>query len=110
MIELRRFLLTGAEHLGEEIALSPYYAVYRLAGGTPDGAYGEAFGHFFGTAVVAFGFALDESVTWCQSIFRATNLDNRLNLPIESRRTTFDQGNICGQAHFVDMPSRIQVI
>ena len=60
MIEFGRFLFTSPKHLGEEITLSPYYAVDRLARGTPDSADREALGHLFGTAVVAFGFALEE--------------------------------------------------
>ncbi len=40
----------------------------------------------------------------------ATHLDDRLNLAVESRRTTLNQGHTCSQAHLVDMPSRIEVI
>ena len=39
-----------------------------------------------------------------------TNLFDRLNLPIESCRSTLNQGYIRSQAHFVDMPSRIEVV
>ena len=42
--------------------------------------------------------------------FCATNFDDGLNLPIESCRTTLDQGNVRSQAHLVDMPSRIQIV
>ena len=34
--------------------------MYRLTRGASDCADGEALGDFFGTAVVAFGFALEE--------------------------------------------------
>ena len=44
-----------------------------------------------------------------QEIF-PTNLNDRLNLPIESCRSTLNQGYIRRQAHFVDMPSRIEVV
>lgn len=39
-----------------------------------------------------------------------TNLNDRLNLPIESCRSTLNQGYIRCQTHFVDMPSRIEVV
>ncbi len=40
----------------------------------------------------------------------ATHLDDRLNLAVESRRTTLDQRNTRSQAHLVDMPSRIEIV
>lgn len=42
--------------------------------------------------------------------FCTTNLDDRLNLTVESCRTTLDQGNIGSQAHLVDVSSRIKVV
>lgn len=46
------------ELVREKVALGPYYAVYRLAWSTSDGADRERFRCFFRGAVVAFGFAL----------------------------------------------------
>lgn len=39
-----------------------------------------------------------------------TDLDDGLHLPIESCRTTLNQGNVGSQTHLIDMPSRIEVV
>ena len=39
-----------------------------------------------------------------------TNPDDDLNLAIEARSTTLNQGHVCCQTHFVDMPSCVKII
>ena len=39
-----------------------------------------------------------------------TNPNDDLNLAIEARSTTLNQGHVCCQAHFVDMPSCVKII
>ena len=39
-----------------------------------------------------------------------TNPDDDLDLAIEARSTTLNQGHICCQTHFVDMPSCVKII
>lgn len=78
----------------EQIALGPDYTMNRLARGASNRADGKRFRCLFWCAVVASG---------------NTFLDD-LDLAIEASGATLYQGNIGRKAHFVDMPSRIQIV
>lgn len=78
----------------QQIALAPDNAVNRLARRASDGADGEGFGRLLGRAVVACRHALFDD----------------LNLAVEASCSAFNQGHICGEAHFIDMSSRLQII
>ena len=66
----------------------------RLAGCAADGADGESLGRLFRRAVVACCHAL---------------LDD-LDLAVEAGRAAFDQRDVGGQTHLVDVPPGIEVV
>ena len=78
-----------------------------------DCADGEGLGRVFGGAVVAFGFALaplvSRPISPALQIRVAHSLDD-LDLSVEASRATLYQRDIGRQAHFVDVPPRIQII
>lgn len=90
----------------KKIALAPYYAMYRLTRCTSYRTDRKGLGHFFGVAVVAFGFALHFSVKVLLDGY-LPYLDDDLHLAVEACSPTLDQGHICPQAHFIHMSSRI---
>lgn len=65
-----------------------------LTGRAPNSANGERLWRFLGTAVITS---------------RHTLLDN-LDLAIEARRATFNQGHISSQAHFIHVSSRVEIV
>lgn len=94
MIKDRRLLLACPKDLGEEVAFCPNDAMDGLAGRASNGADGKCFGNLLCVAIITLALALDDD----------------LNLPVETRRATFDQRNVGRKAHFVDMSSRLQIV